>query len=315
MLARSEPIPGSVIAIAVTSSPDAIPGIHRAPLLLGAVREEVGHADVVVQAQAEPGPADARELDLLVDHLVVPEVVGAAAAVLLGEVHPDEAVPARLGEEVVRDDPRSLPLEVVRNDLLVEPRAEARAQLVVLGLEQLSSHGPPRIGAQAVQAFSFSTISAGSGPIGMTFNTVTPASRYAARRSLMYPSGPTRLVSSSSSDGHRRLGLALLARQVQVLDLGRLGLVAVALHERVVEVPAARAHAADVERRRRPGEVADVRDLGLLPDRDQAAGADLERPERGRHASPHRRRAPDRTPHAPSPARRRAAASRRRSPP
>ena len=30
MLARSDPIPGSVIAIAVTKSPDAIPGSHRA---------------------------------------------------------------------------------------------------------------------------------------------------------------------------------------------------------------------------------------------------------------------------------------------
>ena len=34
-----------------------------------------------------------------------------------------------------------------------------------------------------------------------SYNTLTPASRYAARRSLMYPSGPTRLVSSSSSSG------------------------------------------------------------------------------------------------------------------
>ena len=43
-------MPGSVIAIAVTSSPDAMPGQPARPLLVGAVAQEVRQADVVVQA-------------------------------------------------------------------------------------------------------------------------------------------------------------------------------------------------------------------------------------------------------------------------
>ena len=114
---------------------------HPARLLLvGAVREEVRHADVVVEAHPETGATDAGHLDLLVDDLVVPEVVGAAAAVLLGQVHPDEAVPTRLDEHVVGDDPGRLPLEVVGDDLLVEPGAEARPQPVVLLFEQRAFH-------------------------------------------------------------------------------------------------------------------------------------------------------------------------------
>src|SRR5205085_7175761 len=47
---------------------------------------------------------------------------------------------------------------------------------------------------------------------------------------------------------HLRRRLALLAREEQVLDLARLGLVPVTSEEVVVEVLPARAHAADVER-------------------------------------------------------------------
>ena len=78
-------MPGSVIAIAVISSPDAMPGQPPLALLVGAVPQEVRQADVVVQRQAEPGAADAGGLHLLVDHEVVAEVVDAAAAVLLGD--------------------------------------------------------------------------------------------------------------------------------------------------------------------------------------------------------------------------------------
>ena len=45
-------MPGSVMAIAVISSPDAMPGSQRCLLLVGAVAQEVRQADVVVQREA-----------------------------------------------------------------------------------------------------------------------------------------------------------------------------------------------------------------------------------------------------------------------
>ena len=52
-------MPGSVIAIAVISSPAAMPGQPALPLLVGAVLEEVRQADVVVQGEAEARAGDA----------------------------------------------------------------------------------------------------------------------------------------------------------------------------------------------------------------------------------------------------------------
>jgi hypothetical protein len=132
-------MPGSVMAIAVTSSPLAIPGSQRS-LFVGAVAQEVRQANVVVQADAEARPADAGGLDLLVDHEVVAEVVDAPAAVLLGDRHAEEAVLTGLGEEVVRHDAGLLVFEVVRHDLVVEPPAEALTQRLVLFFEDVSFH-------------------------------------------------------------------------------------------------------------------------------------------------------------------------------
>src|SRR6185436_14762246 len=80
-------------------------------------------------------------------------------------------------------------------------------------------------------------------------------------------------------EGYGGLGLLLLAVEVEVLDLLRLGLVAVLAGEVVVEVLLARAHAADVEGGHGAGEVEEV--LHVISDRDQAAGCDLERTEVG----------------------------------
>jgi hypothetical protein len=69
---------------------------HPALGLLGcAVLDEVGRADVVVQGEPEPCAADPRRVELLAEDGVEPEVVGAAAAVLLGDRNPDEAVLSR----------------------------------------------------------------------------------------------------------------------------------------------------------------------------------------------------------------------------
>src|SRR5438046_3089382 len=67
---------------------------------------------------------------------------------------------------------------------------------------------------------------------------------------------------------HRRLRLRLPARQVVVLDGLRRVLVAVATRDVVVEVPPARAHAADVEREARLDDGAARRDVGAGDDRD-----------------------------------------------
>ena len=76
MPARSEPVPGSVMAIAVISSPDGDPRQPALRLLVVAVLEEVRRADVVVEREAESGAADAGGRELLGDHVVEAEVGG-----------------------------------------------------------------------------------------------------------------------------------------------------------------------------------------------------------------------------------------------
>ena len=68
------------------------------------------------------------------------------------------------------------------------------------------------------------------------------------RRSLMRAGGPTRATSSTSWFGTSAVASLFLPDEVEVLDLRRLALEAVAAGELVVEVLALGAHAADVER-------------------------------------------------------------------
>ncbi len=133
-------MPGSVIASAVISEPSAMPGSQRSPLLVGAVLEEVGHADVVVQREAEARAGDAGVAHLLHHDLVEAEVVDAEAAERLGHSHREHALVRRLREQLTRDEAVLLPLLVVGDDLLREEAPHGLAIVLVLGLEDGSLH-------------------------------------------------------------------------------------------------------------------------------------------------------------------------------
>ena len=105
-------------------------------LLVGRRRAEVGDDHVVeerVRRAVHPAPGH-----LLVDHHVVAEVVGAAAAVLLVELECEQALRAGLGPRVPVDDAVGLPLLVPRHDLLVEEGADRVAEGLVLVVEDRS---------------------------------------------------------------------------------------------------------------------------------------------------------------------------------
>ena len=131
-----------------------------------------------------PAAADAGVLQLLADHLVVAEVVDAAAAVLLRDGHAQEPGGAGGREQLAGHDARLVPLEVVRRDLPLDERAEAVAeQIVVLG-ELRAAHAArlrPRVGqAKHLRA---TTRRAGA-PAGATGRTGFPFTWWSADRSI-----------------------------------------------------------------------------------------------------------------------------------
>ena len=140
MPARSEPIPGSVIAMAVISSPEAMPGSHRCCCSSVARSQEVRQADVVVQAQPEPRAGRPGAHDLLVQHCVEPEVGHPAATELLRDRHAEKAGRAGGGEQLPRHDAIGLPGRQLRHDLLGQESADALAEGLMLGLEQPTAH-------------------------------------------------------------------------------------------------------------------------------------------------------------------------------
>ena len=102
-------MPGSVIAHRCQQLAEAIPASERPRCWGGAVAQEVGQADVVVQRDAEAEAAHARELGLLADHQVQAEVIGARTAVGLGYGHRQEAPAPGEREDLARDDAGPLP--------------------------------------------------------------------------------------------------------------------------------------------------------------------------------------------------------------
>ena len=103
-------------------------------LLLVGQPQQIWRDDVVVQA--EPDAAVAARDGLLGDDHVVAEVGIAAAAVLLGHRHTEEALLAGLQPHPAVDDLVLLPLLVVRRDVAVQERAVGLAEQIVFGLEQ-----------------------------------------------------------------------------------------------------------------------------------------------------------------------------------
>ncbi len=116
------------------------PGQPSVGLLVGAVLDEVRRGDVVVEGQAEAGAADARRGELLADDRVEPEVVRPAAAVLLGDRHPEEPVLPGREVQLTRGDAGCLPLQVVRCRLLGHERGEGLAERLVVVVED-RAHG------------------------------------------------------------------------------------------------------------------------------------------------------------------------------
>jgi hypothetical protein len=102
-------MPGSVMAMAVISSPSRCPAASAASARRGS-DEEVGQADVVVQGEAQPAPATPGALELLADDEVEAEVVDPAAAVLLGHVDAEE----RNILVTLPGDPRAVRFEACR---------------------------------------------------------------------------------------------------------------------------------------------------------------------------------------------------------
>ena len=135
---RSDPAPGSVIAIAAIFSPLASVGEPALLLLVVRAGDEVGDDHVV--EQRERRAVDPAVGHLLADHHVVAEVGRAPAAVLLVELEPEQPLRAGLRPDLAVDDPVLLPLVVVGDDLLVEERADGVAEGLVLLVEDLARH-------------------------------------------------------------------------------------------------------------------------------------------------------------------------------
>ena len=133
-------MPGSVIAIAVISSPAQMPGSQRCLLLVVRQVQEVRQADVVVQREAEAGGVDVGVLQLLGDDDVEAEVLDPAAAELLGHLHAEEPVGAGDPEQRAVDDALGFPPVVVGHRLALEERAERGAELLVGVVEQRAAH-------------------------------------------------------------------------------------------------------------------------------------------------------------------------------
>ena len=100
-----------------------MPGKPPRALLLVAVAQEIGQADVVVQRDSEATARDARVRHLLHDDLVEAEVRDPRAAERLGDRHREHPPLRRLGEQLPRDDALPLPLGVVWDDLRGEEAA------------------------------------------------------------------------------------------------------------------------------------------------------------------------------------------------
>ena len=109
-------------------------------LLLVAISQEVGQADVVVQRHPQSTPRHARVGYLLHHDLVEAEIRHPRAAVLRGHRHRQEPLLGGLREEFARHDPIMLPLLVVGCHLRRQKSAHRLAIGAVLALEDRPPH-------------------------------------------------------------------------------------------------------------------------------------------------------------------------------
>ena len=125
---RSEPAPGSVIAIAPTSSPRTSERHPGRPLRVVAVLQHVVRRDLV-HALAEAG--ESRVQQLLVDHALEAEVT-AQPAVLGRHVGAEQPGLPRAAPELGIDVAARLPALVIGKDLALDPRPRGLAEELVL---------------------------------------------------------------------------------------------------------------------------------------------------------------------------------------
>ena len=108
----------------------------------------------VIPSPKLPTPA---RWHLFADHEVQAEVLGAGAAVALGDGHREEAAAPAALEDLARDDPRRAPTRrsgPPRPHLALQERAEARPEVFVQILEQRPLHGSPPYCRPAARAFA-----------------------------------------------------------------------------------------------------------------------------------------------------------------
>ena len=99
-------------------------------LLLGAVVEQVGDHDVVVQREGGTG---GQRASLLLDHDGAVEEIGAHAAIGLRHRHAQKPLLAGLAPQVARHDPLLLPLHVEGRHFLLEKAPAGVAEHLVFG--------------------------------------------------------------------------------------------------------------------------------------------------------------------------------------
>jgi hypothetical protein len=136
-------VPGSVMAMAVTVSPDTMPGSHRARWSVVA-GEEVRDDDVGLQTDRGSGRAHSRSGVLLGHHGVEPKVGHATPAVLGGMAIPMNPRLAASTKSDRSTTPCGLPFGVVGDDLGVDEIPDALSEELVVLCVQRASHPDSR---------------------------------------------------------------------------------------------------------------------------------------------------------------------------
>ena len=140
MAARSEPVPGSVMAMAVMSSPEQIPGSQRAFCSSSVPVRKYGRQTLLWRVKQAPLRHHAGPGQLLGHHHAEDEVGSAPAAVLGGGGDAEETRLAGLAEHRLVDDTGPFPVLVVGHDLLGHERGEALAEQLVGLVEEGAPH-------------------------------------------------------------------------------------------------------------------------------------------------------------------------------